>query len=576
MVTATPLVDRMTVQEKLLLSQAVYKFGAVNWPVVSKVLLEHPCCAGRNELFQPQACENAYVALMTLIGINVPAQDAMKPQAKVHLRLAQTFYFARMQELKDSITTYEQRFATLMNEITNLKSGSLDVSIKAELREVLARKYGRKLLDTWVPPDADVKLALNGGEEDVVDDVATVEPEVAESVEAEPQPEAPFVLEPEIAVEEQKVISPLPGSATPAAAPEPESELEPLPEPEYENAVSPGRSSRSEELSPAPSVAPEETDPTPVDDTPATRSGKRKASRPPRGVPVTKRSARRGVASPATTMPESEAASEAGDDKEEEAEEEDVAPVSKKGKSRASTSKSKPVASSPPASARTRGSSPVASKRGASVSSTASAAPATRRGAKNRQMRDEVVAKNVREQSEAVKEEDDEEVKATRASGRRKTVESATPVVDKKRVGRQSKVTRESVGNEKEDEEGRAGRQTSPREQKTITKLIYSLLETIAEHRNGNIFQNPIKKSDAPGYYEIIKRPMDLKTIKSRIRDGHISTIDEFERDILLMFANAMMYNTPKSPIYKMTEEMLRESENHISHFRSMQHHLNR
>jgi hypothetical protein len=30
---------------------------------------------------------------------------------------------------------------------------------------------------------------------------------------------------------------------------------------------------------------------------------------------------------------------------------------------------------------------------------------------------------------------------------------------------------------------------------------------------------------------------MDLKTIRGRIRDGLVTTIDEFERDVLLMFA---------------------------------------
>jgi hypothetical protein len=30
---------------------------------------------------------------------------------------------------------------------------------------------------------------------------------------------------------------------------------------------------------------------------------------------------------------------------------------------------------------------------------------------------------------------------------------------------------------------------------------------------------------------------MDLKTIRGRIRDGQVTTIDEFERDVLLMFA---------------------------------------
>lgn len=44
-------------------------------------------------------------------------------------------------------------------------------------------------------------------------------------------------------------------------------------------------------------------------------------------------------------------------------------------------------------------------------------------------------------------------------------------------------------------------------------------------------------QKDAPGYFDIIKKPMDLKTIRQRIRDGNIGDIDEFERDVLLMFA---------------------------------------
>jgi bromodomain-containing protein 8 len=44
-------------------------------------------------------------------------------------------------------------------------------------------------------------------------------------------------------------------------------------------------------------------------------------------------------------------------------------------------------------------------------------------------------------------------------------------------------------------------------------------------------------QSEASDYYDVIKRPMDLKKIRQRIKDGEISTIDEFERDILLLFA---------------------------------------
>jgi len=42
----------------------------------------------------------------------------------------------------------------------------------------------------------------------------------------------------------------------------------------------------------------------------------------------------------------------------------------------------------------------------------------------------------------------------------------------------------------------------------------------------------------------------------------------EFQRDIYLMFANAMMYNRPGSDVYSMTEDMMLESETYIQTFR--------
>ncbi|KAN0097236.1 hypothetical protein V8E55_001682 [Tylopilus felleus] len=103
---------------------------------------------------------------------------------------------------------------------------------------------------------------------------------------------------------------------------------------------------------------------------------------------------------------------------------------------------------------------------------------------------------------------------------------------------------------------------------KRFQTVIGMLHSQISQHRNGNIFHNPIKNSEAPDYHDIIKRPMDLKTIKARIKDGVISNSLEFQRDVYLMFANAMMYNRPSSDIYRMAEEMMAESEAHINTFR--------
>lgn len=55
---------------------------------------------------------------------------------------------------------------------------------------------------------------------------------------------------------------------------------------------------------------------------------------------------------------------------------------------------------------------------------------------------------------------------------------------------------------------------------KSWQKNINLLWREIANHKNGAMFMNPIKETIAPHYYDIVKRPMDLKTIKNRIRDG--------------------------------------------------------
>ncbi|KAH7909446.1 hypothetical protein BJ138DRAFT_1089454 [Hygrophoropsis aurantiaca] len=108
----------------------------------------------------------------------------------------------------------------------------------------------------------------------------------------------------------------------------------------------------------------------------------------------------------------------------------------------------------------------------------------------------------------------------------------------------------------------------APIPNKRFQTVITMLHAQISQHRNGNIFHNPIKNSEAPDYHDIIKRPMDLKTIKARIKDGVIASSDDFQREIYLMFANAMMYNRPGSDIYHMAEEMMLEAEGHINAFR--------
>ncbi|KAJ1675630.1 hypothetical protein EV182_000883 [Spiromyces aspiralis] len=127
--------------------------------------------------------------------------------------------------------------------------------------------------------------------------------------------------------------------------------------------------------------------------------------------------------------------------------------------------------------------------------------------------------------------------------------------------------TTESVGGEAADKKEMAefatqkSRTRNEQQIKSWKKNISMVWQEIAAHRFGSMFINPIRAADAPNYYEIVKKPLDLKTIKNRIRDEEITTTAEFYRDIMHMFNNALMYNEEDTEVYQMTLEIIPDAQ---------------
>ncbi|KAJ1989669.1 hypothetical protein GGI25_004634 [Coemansia spiralis] len=96
---------------------------------------------------------------------------------------------------------------------------------------------------------------------------------------------------------------------------------------------------------------------------------------------------------------------------------------------------------------------------------------------------------------------------------------------------------------------------------KNWKKNITTVWRDISGHRFGSMFISPIKSADAPNYYDVIRKPMDLKTIKNRIRDEEITTTVEFYRDIMQMLMNALMYNAEDTEVYQMTMEFIPDAQ---------------
>jgi bromodomain-containing protein 7/9 len=63
-------------------------------------------------------------------------------------------------------------------------------------------------------------------------------------------------------------------------------------------------------------------------------------------------------------------------------------------------------------------------------------------------------------------------------------------------------------------------------------------------------FEEPVE--NIPGYNEIVKRPMDLETILTGLREGkYNNSIVQFIRDVRQVFINAAIFNQPHDEIHR-------------------------
>lgn len=91
-----------------------------------------------------------------------------------------------------------------------------------------------------------------------------------------------------------------------------------------------------------------------------------------------------------------------------------------------------------------------------------------------------------------------------------------------------------------------------------LIKQCEALLKRLMSHQYGWVFNTPVDplKLKIPDYYNVIKYPMDLGTIKSKIVSGAYSSPSDFVADVRLTFDNAMTYNPPGNDVHIMAETL--------------------
>lgn len=96
--------------------------------------------------------------------------------------------------------------------------------------------------------------------------------------------------------------------------------------------------------------------------------------------------------------------------------------------------------------------------------------------------------------------------------------------------------------------------------QRLLRPVVQRLLTHPINHNTFNVAVDPVKLN-IPDYYQKIKNPMDLGTVKSRLQTGVYQDIASCAADIRLVFQNAMSYNPAGHAIHDAARSLLNEFE---------------
>ncbi|XP_011073012.1 transcription factor GTE10 [Sesamum indicum] len=91
-----------------------------------------------------------------------------------------------------------------------------------------------------------------------------------------------------------------------------------------------------------------------------------------------------------------------------------------------------------------------------------------------------------------------------------------------------------------------------------LMKQCEALLTRLMTHQHAWIFSEPVDivKHKIPDYFNVIKHPMDLGTVKKKLFSGQYSSPMGFAADVRLTFKNALTYNPAGHDVHVMAEVM--------------------
>lgn len=91
-------------------------------------------------------------------------------------------------------------------------------------------------------------------------------------------------------------------------------------------------------------------------------------------------------------------------------------------------------------------------------------------------------------------------------------------------------------------------------------EFALKLIEKIYTKNISVPFQKPVDpvRDNVIDYYDIIKEPICLDEVKKKLEDGKYTSLTEWEKDVMLIWTNAITFNSRQSIIYLMAVDLQR------------------
>ncbi|KAM4634063.1 putative global transcription activator SNF2L2 [Polymixia lowei] len=117
--------------------------------------------------------------------------------------------------------------------------------------------------------------------------------------------------------------------------------------------------------------------------------------------------------------------------------------------------------------------------------------------------------------------------------------------------------TGQEAGEKVKRKRGRPPAEKLPPNPPELTRQLNTLVDMVINYKDGlgrqisrGFVQLPSKK-EVPEYYELIRKPVDFRRIKERVRNHKYRSVEDLEKDIVLLCHNAQTFNLEGSQIYE-------------------------